>query len=118
MASEQNDYEYVEAGKIHIKDLAPLDEETSHIMKQEFKTGSKLTLAYYCFIFAIPILNWFAPEFFFSKFFGGMTYSWFFTSVVAMALAFIIAFIHTSLYEKRLKKYDTTIDASERRNIR
>lgn len=47
-----------------------------------------------------------------------MTYSWFFTSVIAMALAFIIAYVHTSLYEKRLKKYeDKNAGSTKRRNI-
>ena len=119
MASEFNDdYEYVAAEKIDIKDLPPLDAETNRIMKQEFSTGSKLTIIYYLFIFAIPILNWYAPDLFFSRFFGGMTYSWFFTSVIAMASAFIIAFIHTSLYEKRLKKNDNKdVDRDQRRNV-
>ncbi|MGM0889485.1 MAG: hypothetical protein ACQEW5_21655 [Bacillota bacterium] len=119
MASEFNDdYEYVAAEKVDIKDLAPLDAETSRVMKQEFATGFKLTIFYYIFIFSIPILNWYMPEIFFSKFFGGMTYSWFFTSVIAMALAFIIAYVHTSLYEKRLKKYeDKNAGSTERRNI-
>ncbi|RZH98075.1 hypothetical protein EIG99_14565, partial [Staphylococcus condimenti] len=43
-------------------------------------------------------------EFMFSRMWGGMTYSWFFTSIVAMAMAFVIALIHTTLYEKRLKQ--------------
>ena len=119
MASEFNDeYEYVAAEKIDIKDLPPLDADTNRIMKQEFSTGTKLTIIYYLFIFAIPILNWYAPDFFFSRFFGGMTYSWFFTSVIAMASAFIIAFIHTSLYEKRLKRNDNKdVDKDQRRNV-
>lgn len=119
MASEFNDdYEYVAAEKIDIKDLPPLDSDTNRIMKQEFSTGSKLTIIYYLFIFAIPILNWYAPDFFFSRFLGGMTYSWFFTSVIAMASAFIIAFIHTSLYEKRLKSNDNKdVDKDQRRNV-
>ena len=119
MASEfKDDYEYVAAEKIDIKDLPPLDVDTNRIMKQEFSTGSKLTIIYYLFVFAIPILNWYAPDFFFSRFFGGMTYSWFFTSVIAMAAAFTIAFIHTSLYEKRLKRYESKgVDMDQRRNV-
>jgi len=120
LASEfKDDYEYVPAEKIDIKDLPPLDPETSKIMKQEFGTGSKLTIFYYIFILSIPILNWYAPEFFFSRLWGGMTYSWFFTSIVAMALAFGIAYIHTYLYEKRLKQYASknSTDNQERRNV-
>ncbi|CAM3983730.1 hypothetical protein [Mesobacillus zeae] len=107
MAGEYSDYEYVEAGKIDVKDLPPLDSETEKIMKGEFSTGFKLSILYYLFIFTIPVLNWFAPEFMFSSMFGGMTYAWFLTGIVAMAIAFIIAYIHTNRYEKRLAKYET-----------
>ncbi|WP_318502512.1 hypothetical protein [Bacillus sp. T3] len=103
MAGEFTEYDYVEAGKIDVKDLPPLDAETSSIMKNEFGTGIKLTIFYYLFVFTIPVLNWFAPDFMFSRMWGGMSYSWFFTSIVSMAMAFIIAFVHTHLYEKRLK---------------
>lgn len=107
MAAEYTEYEYVEAGTVDIKDLPPLDSETEKIMKGEFSTGFKLSLLYYLFIFTIPVLNWFAPDFMFSHFWGGMTYSWFLTGIVAMAIAFIIAYVHTNLYEKRLNKYKT-----------
>lgn len=119
MASEfKDDYEYVAAEKIDIKDLPPLDADTNRIMKQEFSTGSKLTIVYYLFIFSIPILNWYAPDFFFSRFFGGMTYSWFFTSIVAMASAFLIAYIHTTLYERRLRKNESqSVEQNQRRNV-
>lgn len=36
-----------------------------------------------------------------------MSLSWFLTSLVAMAMAFFIAYIHTKLYERRLKTYHT-----------
>ncbi|WP_019240842.1 MULTISPECIES: hypothetical protein [Bacillus] len=115
MANEYSDYDYVEAGTIDVSELPPLDSETEKVMKSEFRTGSKLTIFYFVFIFSIPVLNWYAPEFAFSKFWGGMTVSWFITSIVAMAMAFIIAFIHTSLYEKRLRKY--SINKSEGRTM-
>ncbi|MBN6187586.1 hypothetical protein JQN58_11720 [Aneurinibacillus sp. BA2021] len=121
MASEYTEYDYVAAGTIDVSELPPLDPETDKIMKDEFSTGFKLTLFYYAFIFTIPILNWFAPGFMFSRFWGGMTYSWFFTGIVSMAMAFIIAYVHTSLYEKRLQKYQgsvpTSLGKSEGRNI-
>jgi uncharacterized membrane protein (DUF485 family) len=103
MAGEYTEYEYVEAGKIDISDLPPLDSDTEKIMKKEFSTGFKLSIFYYLFIFSIPVLNWFAPDFMFSKMWGGMTYAWFFTGIIAMGMAFVIAYVHTSLYEKRLK---------------
>ncbi|MGM9925403.1 MAG: hypothetical protein ACI35R_14240 [Bacillus sp. (in: firmicutes)] len=108
MANEYSDYDYVEAGTIEYSKLPPLDAETNRIMKAEFSTGFTLTLFYFVFIFSIPVMNWFAPEFAFSRFWGGMTVSWFITSIVAMAMAFIIAYIHTALYEKRLKNYTST----------
>lgn len=101
-----NDYEYVEAGTIDIKDLPPLDATTNKIMKDEFLTGFGLTVFYFILIFSIPIMNWFAPEFAFKKIWGGMTVTLFYTTVIMMAMAFIIAYVHTTLYEKRLKKYE------------
>lgn len=103
MAGEYSEYDYVAADTIDVSELEPLDPETRKIMKGEFSTGIKLTLFYYVFILSIPILNWYADGFMFSRMWGGMTYSWFFTSIVAMAMAFIIAYVHTTLYEKRLK---------------
>lgn len=103
MAGEYSEYDYVAADTIDVSELEPLDPETRKIMKGEFSTGIKLTLFYYVFILSIPILNWYAEGFMFSRMWGGMTYSWFFTSIVAMAMAFIIAYVHTTLYERRLK---------------
>jgi len=104
LAGEYREYNYVAADTIDISELEPLDPETTQTMKSEFSTGIKLTLFYYVFILSIPILNWYAGDFMFSRMWGGMTYSWFFTSIVAMAMAFVIALIHTTLYEKRLKQ--------------
>jgi len=101
-----HDYDYVEAGTIDVKDLPPLDATTNKIMKDEFTTGLGLSVFYFILIFSIPVMNWFAPEFAFKKMWGGMTVTWFVTTVVMMAMAFIIAYVHTSMYEKRLKKYD------------
>lgn len=117
MAGEYTEYNYVAADTIDVSELKPLDPETRKIMKGEFSTGLKLTVFYYIFILAIPILNWFAGDFMFSRMWGGMTYSWFLTSVVAMAMAFVIAFAHTALYEKRLKNYQKNSGPSEERRI-
>lgn len=111
MAGEFTEYDYVEAGKIDVKDLPPLDAETNSIMKKEFGTGIKLTIFYYLFVFTIPVLNWFAPDFMFSRMWGGMSIAWFFTGIVAMGMAFVIAYVHTHLYEKRLKATNT-LDAN------
>lgn len=103
MAGEYSEYDYVAADTIDVSELEPLDPETRKVMTSEFSTGLKLTVFYYIFILSIPVLNWYAEGFMFSRMWGGMTYSWFLTSIVAMGMAFVIAYIHTSLYEKRLK---------------
>lgn len=92
--------------KIDVENLLPLEEDTSRIMKSEFRTGLLLTIIYFAFIFLIPILNWYKQDWAFSKMWGGMSNSWFLTAIVSMAMAFCIAYIHTKLYEKRLEKYD------------
>jgi|GEM_PF-367327 len=103
MAGEYKEMDYVEAGKIHISQLERLDSETAQTMKGDFATASKLSAFYFLFIFSIPVLNWFAPDFMFSRFWGGMTFSWFMTAVIGMAMAFILAFIYVYVYEKRLQ---------------
>lgn len=113
MGAEYKEYDYVPAGTIDVSELEPLDQQTEQLMKQEFKTGFKLTIFYYVFILMIPVLNWFATDFMFSDMWGGMSYAWFLTSIVAMAMAFIVAMIHTYLYEKRLKSMQSP--AEERR---
>jgi uncharacterized membrane protein (DUF485 family) len=110
MAGEYTEYDYVAAGTIDVKDLPPLDAETHKIMKTEFTTGLNLSIFYYVFIFSIPVLNWFAPDFMFQRMWGGMSVTWFFTGIVAMAMAFIIAYVHTHLYVRRLKA-QTKIEA-------
>ena len=109
MAAEYQEYDYVEAGTVDIKDLPPLDDTTKKIMRAEFSTGSSLTAIYFIFIFSIPVMNWYFPDLAFSKIWGGMTFSWFITTIVAMAMAIIIAFVHTALYEKRLLKFDQSV---------
>lgn len=106
MGAEYQDYDYVEAGAVDIKDLPPLDPTTNQIMKSELSTGFTLSAIYFVFIFGIPVMNWYFPEFALSRFWGGMTYSWFITTIVAMLMAFLIGFIHTTLYEKRLLKFE------------
>lgn len=106
MGAEYQDYHYVEAGKVDIKDLPPLDKTTQQIMKSEFTTGFSLSAIYFVFIFSIPVINWFFPEFAFAKLWGGMTNSWFVTTIVAMLMAVLIGFIHTTLYEKRLQNFE------------
>lgn len=89
---------------IDFKKLENLDSQTRSIVRSEFLTGFLLSVIYFAFVFFIPIVNWYNPEWAFSKMWGGMTYSWFLTSIVAMVMAFVIAYAHTKLYERWERK--------------
>lgn len=92
--------------------LEKLDPETSSMVRSEFLTGFSLAFVYLAFVFFIPIVNWYNPEWAFSKMWGGMTYSWFLTAIVAMVMAFVIAYVHTKLYERwerKAHKVKTTV---------
>lgn len=99
-----NDEKYVMTDEpcetIDIKHLPKLDEKTSYSVRSELLTAVSLSVIYFIFIFSVPALNWFKPDWAFAKMFGGMSYSWFLTTIVAMAMAFIIAYVHTKLYER------------------
>lgn len=92
---------------IDIKKLQKLDVETRYILRSEFRTGLSLTIIYFLFVFSVPVMNWFKPDWAFAKVFGGMSASWFLTTIVAMVMAFVIAFVHTKLYERWEKKVKT-----------
>lgn len=92
---------------IDIKKLQKLDEETRYIIRSEFRTGLSLTIIYFLFVFSVPAMNWFKPDWAFAKVFGGISASWFLTSIISMFMAFIIAFVHTKLYERRENKVQT-----------
>lgn len=85
---------------VDIKEVPKLDDQTKKSIRTELSTGLSLAIVYFIFIFSVPALNWFKPEWAFAKMFGGMSYSWFLTTIVAMAMAFIIAYLHTKLYER------------------
>ena len=89
---------------IDIKKLQKLDEGTRYIIRSEFRTGLSLTIIYFLFVLSVPVMNWFKTDWAFAKVFGGMSTSWFLTSIVAMVMAFIIAYVHTKLYERWEKK--------------
>ncbi|MBP2079387.1 hypothetical protein [Oceanobacillus polygoni] len=89
---------------IDIKKLQKLDRETRYIVSSEFRTGLSLTIIYFIFIISVPVMNWYKPDWAFTKLFGGMSASWFLTSIVAMVMAFVIAYVHTRLYERWEKK--------------
>lgn len=114
MAAEYQDYDYVEAGTVDFKDLPPLEPEIERNMRGELTTGLVLAAIYFGFIFTIPVLNWYFPEIAFKPFWGGMSLTWFLTTFVTMAMAFIIALLHTVLYERRLKATEKAAQLKER----
>lgn len=101
------DYEMTDETRetVDIRQVPKLDKETNSIMKTEIMTGLTLSLIYFAFIFFVPVMNWYNQEWAFSTMWGGMSYSWFLTAIVSMFMAFFIAWLHTALYENRIKKY-------------
>ncbi|MFS0575317.1 hypothetical protein AB1K83_06775 [Sporosarcina sp. 179-K 3D1 HS] len=107
------DYEMTDEprGTVDIRKVPKLDKETNSIMRTEILTGLTLSGIYFAFIFLVPILNWYNKDWAFSNMWGGMSYSWFLTAIVSMFMAFFIAWIHTALYERRIKKYSRMISS-------
>lgn len=110
------DYEMTDEPRetIDVRLLTKLDKETSQIMKSEYRTGITLTVIYFSFVLFIPLMNWYNSGWAFSNMWGGMSYSWFLTAIVAMAMAFIIAWVHTWLYERRLRLSSKNESASDK----
>lgn len=103
-----------ECETIDIKKLPQMDDKTKISIRTELSTGLSLAIIYFIFIFSVPAINWFKPEWAFAKMFGGMSYSWFLTTIVAMAMAFIVAYLHTKLYERWEKKSLKASDAEKK----
>ena len=95
------------ATKINIKDLPALDSEISLIMKTEFGISFWLSVVYFIFILSVPILNWTAPALMRTRVWGGMSLTWFLTSIVAMVLAVVFAALHVKIYQN---KFGSEID--------
>lgn len=106
MADKEKNLEenYVAVDTIDFKDLAALDKETAELMKDELKVSNILAFIYGAFIVSVPFLNWYVPKIAFAKVWGGMTYTWLATTILAMLLAIIIAATHMYLYSKRMVK--------------
>ncbi len=88
-------------GTTRYEKLAPLDEKTRAIMRDEFKVSCKLTVIYFIFLLMVPILNWNVPKLMKMKLWAGMSLTWFLSSIVAMLLAFIVAALHVYFFQKR-----------------
>ena len=89
-------------GTIDYKDLPPLDAETAKNMSEELRISVVLSSIYYVFVFTVTILNFTAPDFMKTKLWGGMTVTWFATSLVSLAVASLVAWVHVFYYQKRV----------------
>jgi len=91
-------------GTIDYRDLPPLDAETSANMSEEVKVSVLLAVIYYLFLLAVTIMNWTSPEIMKTVLWGGMTVTWFATSIGAMFMASFIAWLHVLHYQSRVAK--------------
>lgn len=89
-------------GTINYKDLPPLDAETAKNMSEELRISVVLSVLYYAFLLAVTIMNFTAPDFMKTKLWGGMTVTWFATSLVSLAVAALVAWVHVIYYQKRV----------------
>lgn len=92
-------------GTINFKDLPPLDPETAKNMSEELRISVILSVLYYTFLLAVTIMNFTAPEFMKTKLWGGMTVTWFSTSLVSLAVASLVAWVHVIYYQKRVSEH-------------
>ena len=92
-------------GTINYKDLAPLDAETAKNMSEELRISVILSIIYYAFVFTVTVMNFTAPDFMKTKLWGGMTVTWFATSLVSLAVAALIAWVHVIYYQKRVLEH-------------
>jgi len=91
-------------GTIDYKDLPPLDTETSANMSEEVKVSVLLAVVYFAFLLTVTIMNWTSPETMKTVLWGGMTVTWFATSILAMFMATFIAWLHVLYYQSRVSK--------------
>ncbi|OQX25485.1 MAG: hypothetical protein BWK80_15350 [Desulfobacteraceae bacterium IS3] len=91
-------------GTIDYKDLPPLDSETAANMHEEVKVSLLLAVIYYVFLLAVTVLNWTSPGFMKTILWGGMTVTWFATSIVSLIMAVLIAWLHVLHYQSRVAK--------------
>ena len=89
-------------GTINYKDLPPLDAETAATMSEELKISVILTIIYYAFLLGVTVLNYTSPGLMKTVLWGGMTVTWFATSVVSLFMAAFIAWLHVFYYQKRV----------------
>lgn len=85
---------------IHINDLPPLDKKISHRMSKEMTIILWLIGVYLVYLLAVPVLTFLAPGLMKIRISGGMSLTWFLTSIGAMIMAFVIAVVHVFFYTK------------------
>lgn len=91
-------------GTINYSDLPALDPETSANMKTELSISLILSIVYYVFILGVTILNWTSPGLMKTILWGGMSLTWFLTSIMAMIMAAFVAWLHLYFYQQRVAK--------------
>ena len=93
-----------ETKTIAYKDLPPLDSVTAAAMKEEVNLSLVLSVVYYIFLLSVTILNWTSPALMKTILWGGMSLTWFATSILGMCMATFMAALHVYFYQKRLKR--------------
>ncbi|MFH0728999.1 MAG: hypothetical protein V2B19_22005 [Pseudomonadota bacterium] len=89
-------------GTIDYNKLPPLDSATARAMSRELKISLLLSAIYFSFLLGVTILNYAAPGVMKAVLWGGMTMTWFATSLMAMFMASFIAWLHVRYYQRRL----------------
>ena len=93
-----------ETKTIAFKDLPPLDSVTAAAMKEEVNLSLVLSVIYYIFLLTVTILNWTSKDLMKTILWGGMSLTWFATSIFAMFMATFMAGLHVYFYQKRYKR--------------
>lgn len=101
-------------GTINYADLPALDPETSANMKRELSSSLILSIVYYVFILGVTILNWTSPGLMKTILWGGMSLTWFLTSIMAMFMAALVAWLHLYFYQQRIAKQVITGNTMEK----
>lgn len=95
---------------VDYKDLKPLGEDVRRVMSEELKISLGLAIVYFIFLLGVPILTFTAPDLMKTRVWGGMSLTWFATSILAMIFAAVIAWIHVYMYQKRFSSTMTEYD--------
>lgn len=95
---------------IDFKDLKPLPQDVRKIMSTELGIAGSLSVFYFIYVLAVPILTFTAPDLMRTRVWGGMSLTWFLTAIGSMIMAFGIAWLHMYLYTKQFSDAATEFD--------